>query len=222
MTSEVIDGMSADRHRRAATYSPDKERTMNALDLPRLLRLDGAANVLGGAGVVAAAGWLTGPLGVTSAWPLRILALLLVVYGVENLLVARRPSRLGLVSLITVDLAFAAAVVVVAVADPTSAATWLRWVLVAAAALGAAFGTAKLAAVRQDPGEAEVARHAEHEPTAFFTTDHYRNYPTILIRLAHVKESTLNNVLEDAWRRGAPRRVVREREVTGGSRLRGK
>ena len=53
----------------------------------------------------------------------------------------------------------------------------------------------------------------EHEPTAFFTTDHYRNYPTVLIRLARVRKSTLQAVLHDAWRRGAPRRLVRERDT---------
>ena len=123
---------------------------MSTMALPRLLRLDAAANVLAGTAVTAMAGWLTGPLGIPSAWPLRIVGLVLVAYGLENLMVARRPSRSGLVSLTAVDLAFAAAVVVVALADPTSAATWLRWVLVAAAALSAAFGTAKLMAVRQE------------------------------------------------------------------------
>ncbi len=47
----------------------------------------------------------------------------------------------------------------------------------------------------------------KNEPDAFFTTDHYRNYPTVLIRLARVSEQTLREVLADAWRRGAPRRL---------------
>jgi hypothetical protein len=50
----------------------------------------------------------------------------------------------------------------------------------------------------------------KHEPDAFFTTDHYRNYPTVLIRLARVSEKTLRETLVDAWRRGAPRRLLRE------------
>ena len=50
----------------------------------------------------------------------------------------------------------------------------------------------------------------KHEPDAFFTTDHYRNYPTVLIRLARVSEQTLGEILADAWRRGAPRRLLRE------------
>ena len=50
----------------------------------------------------------------------------------------------------------------------------------------------------------------QHEPTVFFTTDHYRNYPTVLIRLARVSERVLAEVLADAWRRGASRRLLRE------------
>ena len=50
----------------------------------------------------------------------------------------------------------------------------------------------------------------EHEPAVFFTTDHYRNYPTVLIRLARVSERALEEVLADAWRRGAPRRLLKE------------
>ena len=50
----------------------------------------------------------------------------------------------------------------------------------------------------------------EHEPSAFFTTDHYRNYPTVLVRLAKVKQALLKDVLADAWRRGAPKRLLKE------------
>lgn len=50
----------------------------------------------------------------------------------------------------------------------------------------------------------------EHEAAAFFTTDHYRNYPTVLVRLERVSERLLKQVLADAWRRGAPRRLLKE------------
>lgn len=56
----------------------------------------------------------------------------------------------------------------------------------------------------------ERDRLIEHEPEAFFTTDHYRNYPTVLIRLARVSKRLLAEVLADAWRRGAPRRLLKE------------
>ena len=57
----------------------------------------------------------------------------------------------------------------------------------------------------------------EHEPASFFTTDHYRNYPTVLIRLARVSKRVLSEVLMDAWRRGAPRRLVKEVEQRSSS-----
>ena len=59
---------------------------------------------------------------------------------------------------------------------------------------------------------AERDRLLEHEPAVFFTTDHYRNYPTVLIRLARISERALDDVLGDAWRRGAPRRLVRQHD----------
>ena len=50
----------------------------------------------------------------------------------------------------------------------------------------------------------------EREPDAFFITDHYRNYPTVLVRLSEVKQRVLEDVLADAWRRGAPKRLRNE------------
>ena len=50
----------------------------------------------------------------------------------------------------------------------------------------------------------------ETKPDTFFTTDHYRNYPTVLIRLARVSARVLEELLGDAWRRGAPRRLLKE------------
>jgi hypothetical protein len=57
----------------------------------------------------------------------------------------------------------------------------------------------------------------EHEPAAFFTTDHYRNYPTVLIRLAGVSKRMLSEVLMDAWRRGAPRRLLKAQQASSGT-----
>ena len=39
----------------------------------------------------------------------------------------------------------------------------------------------------------------EIKPRAFFFTDHYRNYPAVLIRLAEVNTSLLADVLQEAW-----------------------
>lgn len=48
------------------------------------------------------------------------------------------------------------------------------------------------------------------DPTTFFTTDHYRGYPTVLIRLPKVHLADLRAVLELAWRLRAPKRLVAE------------
>lgn len=38
------------------------------------------------------------------------------------------------------------------------------------------------------------------DPAAFFFTDHYRNYPAVLIRLAEVPPSLFGEVVTQAWR----------------------
>jgi hypothetical protein len=48
----------------------------------------------------------------------------------------------------------------------------------------------------------------ESEPRAFFITDHYRAYPSVLVRLAHVHPGTLRRLIEQAWREAAPKRLV--------------
>jgi hypothetical protein len=72
-------------------------------------------------------------------------------------------------------------------------------------------------AVKVDRGERELLIGAE--PEVFFITDHYRAYAWMLVRLAAIPEDGLAEVLEDSWRRAAPKRLVRERdEEAGGSR----
>jgi hypothetical protein len=46
------------------------------------------------------------------------------------------------------------------------------------------------------------------EPDLFFLTDHYVNYPSILLRLTRVTPARLAELLEDALRLVAPRRRV--------------
>src|SRR5215475_3130055 len=48
------------------------------------------------------------------------------------------------------------------------------------------------------------------DPEKFFTTDHYRGYPAVLVRLAKVGTSELRELLNDAWRCQAPRALVKE------------
>ena len=38
------------------------------------------------------------------------------------------------------------------------------------------------------------------EPDAFFFTDHYRDYPAVLIRLAEVPKSLFGDVVKEAWK----------------------
>jgi hypothetical protein len=46
------------------------------------------------------------------------------------------------------------------------------------------------------------------DPGTFYITDHYRNYPAILVRLAAVAPDRLRELLEEAWRQQAPKRLA--------------
>jgi hypothetical protein len=48
----------------------------------------------------------------------------------------------------------------------------------------------------------------ESDPAVFYITDHYRDYPAVLVCLDRVRKSVLRELLTDAWRRVAPRRLV--------------
>jgi hypothetical protein len=50
----------------------------------------------------------------------------------------------------------------------------------------------------------------ESDPAVFFITDHYRDYPALLIRLAAIGEDALTELLTMAWRRAAPKKLVAE------------
>lgn len=49
----------------------------------------------------------------------------------------------------------------------------------------------------------------EAEPATFHLTDHYRNYPIVLARIASVDPAWLEAALRRRWRRVAPKRVVK-------------
>jgi hypothetical protein len=59
------------------------------------------------------------------------------------------------------------------------------------------------------------------DPDTFFTTDHYRGYPTVLVRLERVDEAELEALLEHAWRQSAPKRLIADYDRTAGSEARG-
>jgi hypothetical protein len=46
------------------------------------------------------------------------------------------------------------------------------------------------------------------DPDTFFVTPHYDNYPVVLVRLDVVEEQMLAELIEDAWRLQAAKRVV--------------
>ena len=48
------------------------------------------------------------------------------------------------------------------------------------------------------------------KPDVFFSTPHYDGYPYVLVRLEAVDPGELAELLEDAWRIRAPKRVVAE------------
>jgi hypothetical protein len=56
--------------------------------------------------------------------------------------------------------------------------------------------------VKIDPDER--AMRIKAEPETFYITDHYLNYPWILVRLSTVRRDDLRELLEDAWRSSAP------------------
>ena len=51
------------------------------------------------------------------------------------------------------------------------------------------------------------------DPDAFFVTDHYLNYPMILVRLKKVRQSALRDLIERAWRMVAPAKLVAEHDA---------
>jgi len=46
------------------------------------------------------------------------------------------------------------------------------------------------------------------DPAIFFITNHYREYPIVLIRLSRIGRRQLAEVLEEAWRQVAPKRML--------------
>jgi hypothetical protein len=64
-----------------------------------------------------------------------------------------------------------------------------------------------------DLGEREAL--LQGQPDAFFSTPHYDGYPYVLVRLEAVDPTELAELLEEAWRIRAPKRLVAEYEAGG-------
>ena len=48
------------------------------------------------------------------------------------------------------------------------------------------------------------------QPDVFFVTDHYRDWPMVLVRLQSAKRKQLAALVESAWREHAPAKLVRD------------
>ena len=46
------------------------------------------------------------------------------------------------------------------------------------------------------------------DPAKFFTDDHYRGFPTVLVHLPELDTDELAELIEDAWRIQAPKRLA--------------
>ena len=46
------------------------------------------------------------------------------------------------------------------------------------------------------------------DPETFYITDHYLNYPWILVRLANVRPDQLSELVKQAWRLAAPKPLL--------------
>ena len=50
----------------------------------------------------------------------------------------------------------------------------------------------------------------EAEPETFHFTAHYKDYPSVLARIASLHPGSLKNFLDRRWRKIAPRKLVKE------------
>ena len=64
-----------------------------------------------------------------------------------------------------------------------------------------------------DMGEREAL--LQSQPDVFFSTPHYDGHPYVLVRLHAVDPAELAELLEDAWRLLAPKRLVAEYDGGG-------
>ena len=48
------------------------------------------------------------------------------------------------------------------------------------------------------------------DPEMFFFTDHYRNYPTVLVNLERVEPAVLEQLLTEAWEARASKSLIKE------------
>ncbi len=49
----------------------------------------------------------------------------------------------------------------------------------------------------------------EMDPKTYFITDHYKNYPSVLVRISRINEAMLKKMLERRWRAVAPKKLIK-------------
>ena len=54
------------------------------------------------------------------------------------------------------------------------------------------------------------------QPDVFFITPHYKEYPAILVRMDAIGPEQLGELVEDAWRLQAPKKLIAELDDGGG------
>jgi hypothetical protein len=52
----------------------------------------------------------------------------------------------------------------------------------------------------------------EMDPGTYFITDHYKNYPSVLVRIAKIDKTMLRKLLERRWRAIAPKKLLKAME----------
>jgi hypothetical protein len=54
----------------------------------------------------------------------------------------------------------------------------------------------------------------ESDPALFHITEHYRDYPSVLVRLGQLDATTLHGMLERRWRAIAPKKLLSSSDAT--------
>ncbi|MEJ0027748.1 MAG: MmcQ/YjbR family DNA-binding protein [Rhizomicrobium sp.] len=60
----------------------------------------------------------------------------------------------------------------------------------------------------------------EMDPKTYFITDHYKNHPSVLVRIARIDKPMLRKMLERRWRAVAPKKLIRAVEEASAKTLR--
>ena len=54
----------------------------------------------------------------------------------------------------------------------------------------------------------------EMDPKTYFITDHYKNYPSVLVRISQIDKTMLRRMLERRWKAVASKKLQKAEEAT--------